>query len=61
MFRRLGCFKKSPKLVMPTYHILHTVQSSDLSRNGVVLGVGTILNIEEELTQQFFETHGNHM
>ena len=61
MFRRLGCFKKCPKLVIPTYHILHTVQSSDVSSNALVLGFGTIPNIEEEFTQQFFETHGSHM
>ena len=46
---------------MPTYHILYTVQSSDVSRNALVLGFGTIPNIEEEFTQQFIETHGSHM
>ena len=43
------------------YHILHTVQFSDVSRNALVLGFGTIPDIVEEFTQQYFETHKNYM
>ena len=43
------------------YHILHTVQPGDVSRNALVLGFDTISNIEEEFEQQFFKTHGNYM